>query len=88
MARSIYRNIDQSKHLADTLQNLSTGLARRRGLPLIIAIGLTLLSLLVHVIAAFFPTSVLLALLSALLLHAAILTGLIGVLFAEAVGRG
>ena len=88
MFNNLYRQIDQSKRLADILQNLSSGLAQRRGLPLIVAISLVILSLVVHLILAFDPSSVILSIVAFVLLHLAILVGLIGVLFAEPVGRG
>ena len=88
MFRNTYKQIDQSKRLAAALKNVSSGLAQRRGLPLIVAIGLTILSLGVHLLMAFVPDSALLSVLASVLLHSAILIGLIGVLFAEPVGRG
>jgi uncharacterized membrane protein len=88
MFRNLYKQIDHSKWLADALQNLSSGLAQRRGLPLLIAIGLAILSLIVHLVLAFVPNSVILSILAFVLLHAAILVGLIGVLLSEPVGRG
>ena len=88
MFRNMYKQIDQSKPLAAALKNVSSGLAQRRGLPLIVAIGLTVLSLVAHILLAFVPDSVVLSVLASVLLHAAILIGLIGVLLAEPVGRG
>ena len=88
MFRNLYKQIDQSTRLADALKNLSSGLAQRRGLPLIVAIGLTILSLITHILLAFSPDSVVLSILASVSLHAAILIALIGVLLAEPVGRG
>jgi hypothetical protein len=88
MFRNLYAKIDRSPRLANYLQAMSGGLSRRRGLPILIAIGLTVLSLLVHLILAFAPSSAFLAVVAFVLLHAAILVGLIGVLLAEPVGRG
>ncbi|MHB8629617.1 MAG: hypothetical protein ACYDBJ_24435 [Aggregatilineales bacterium] len=88
MFRNLYAKIDRSPRLANYLQALSGGLSRRRGLPILIAIGLTVLSLLAHLILAFVPSSAFLAVVAFVLLHTAILVGLIGVLLAEPVGRG
>lgn len=88
MFRNLYTKIDRSPRLATYLQSLSGNLSQRRGLPILIAIGLTVLSLLVHLIAALVPGSAFLAVMAFILLHAAILVGLVGVLLAEPVGRG
>ncbi len=88
MFRNLYTKIDRSPRLANYLQALSGNLSRRRGLPILIAIGLTVLSLLVHLLAALVPTSTFLAVVAFILLHAAILVGLVGMLLAEPVGRG
>jgi len=88
MIRNLYTKIDRSPRLATFLQRLSSNLSTQRGLPTLIAIGLTVLSLLVHLILALVPSSTFLTVVAFVLLHAAILVGLFGVLLAEPVGRG
>lgn len=88
MLRDLYTKIDRSPRLSTFLQRLSSNLSRQRGVPTLIAIGLTVLSLLVHLILAFVPDSAFLAVVAFVLLHAAILVGLFGMLLAEPVGRG
>ena len=88
MWRNMYRQIDRSPRFGAWLQQLSNNLARRRGLPIMIAIALVFLSLIVHLIADVTPASPFIHILADLLLHIGILTGLIGILLSEAVGRG
>ncbi len=86
--RSLYNRLDQSPGLAAFIKSLSAGLARRRGLPILTAIGLTVLSLVVHILLALIPSSVLLSVFAFGLLHVAIIAGFVGVLLAEPIGRG
>jgi len=88
MFRTLIDRIDHSPRLAAYLKNVSSGLSTQRGLPTLIAIGLVALSLLVHIVLAFTPTNALVAIIAYVLLHAAILIGLLGVLLAEPIGRG
>ena len=78
---------DRSPAIRGMLKWLSTSLATKRGLPLIGAIALTVVSLIVHIIAAL-GNNVFLSICGFTLLHIAILIGFIGVLFAEPLGRG
>lgn len=86
--RSLYNRLDQSPGLAGFIKRLSASMARRRGLPILAAIGLTVLSLIVHIVLAFLPGNVLLSLCAFVLLHIAIIVGLAGVVLAEPLGRG
>ncbi len=83
----MFRGIDRSARLTGLVKRLSTGLSRRRGLPLLVAVGLTILSLIVHLFLAFAYTPALAAC-AYTLLHLAILAGFIGVLLIEPLGRG
>lgn len=82
------KRFDQSPVISERLQNLSTGLSRRRGLPLMVGIGLVVLSLFVHILLALIPGSVLLSVLAFLILHIAILVGFISIAIMEPIGRG
>ncbi len=88
MFRTLYDRIDHSPRLAGYLKNVSSGLSHQRGLPTLIAIGLALLSLIVHLVLDFATAAVFMNILGDVLLHAAILIGLLGVLLAEPIGRG
>ena len=85
---SIGERIDRSTRLSDLIKRLSTGLSRRRGLPLMVAVGLAVLSLILHIMAALIPNSPILALSATVVLHIAIITGFVGILFAEPLGKG
>lgn len=88
MWRNLYRQIDRSPRLSVWLQEVSNNLSRRRGLPTLVAIGLVIVSLILHLIIDFVPASPFIRLLADLFLHIGILVGLLGVLLAEPLGRG
>jgi hypothetical protein len=69
------------------IKGLSTWLAAQRGLPVIAALVMTLLSLIIHVVWVL-TGSVIVGLCGFGLLHLAIMIGFIGVLLAEPLGRG
>ena len=79
--------LDRSSTIRGMLKWLSTSLASKRGLPVIAAIAITVVSLVVHIIAAV-DNSVVMSICGFTLLHLAILIGFIGVLMAEPLGRG
>jgi hypothetical protein len=83
------RGIDQSSRLTETIKWLSTALAKRRGLPIMIAVGLLVLSLLLHwVTVIFLPDNRLAMLCTSSVLHIGIITALIGILLLEPLGKG
>lgn len=86
--RRIVRGIDQAKWLRNLLIWFRTHLPARRGLLLLGAIGLTLLSLIVHILYLASALNPWLGLCGFLVLHVALLLGFLGVLIAEALGRG
>ena len=85
--KSIYTSVDESPRLSRWIQWLSDNLAAQRGLPVMIAIGFTLLSLIVHIIWLA-SGNVWIGVIGFILLHVAILIGFLGVLLAEPLGRG
>lgn len=81
------RQLDRSERVKSLIKWLSTSLASRRGLPVLGAIFLTVISLIVHLIAAI-SGSTLIAICGFSLLHIAVFAGLLGTLLAEPLGRG
>lgn len=81
------RQLDRSERLSRLIKGLSTWLAAQRGLPVIAALVMTLLSLVIHVVWVL-TGSVIVGLCGFGLLHLAIMIGFIGVLLAEPLGRG
>ncbi len=79
--------LDRSARLSALIQRLSHTLAAQRGLPIVIAIGLTLLSLIVH-IAWIATNNAVIGIIGCVILHIAILVGFFGVLLVEPLGRG
>ncbi|MCC7450412.1 MAG: hypothetical protein IT324_23535 [Anaerolineae bacterium] len=84
--RSLYRSLDQSPRLKELLKWLSLWLAAKRGLPVMAAIGLTVISLIVNILWVV-SGNALVGLCGFAFLHLAILMGLVGVLFADPLGR-
>ena len=83
----MFDRLDRSPQLSRLITWLSKTLSARRGLPVIVAIGMTLVSLVVHILWIV-TGSALVGLCGFGLLHLAILIGFIGVLMAEPLGRG
>ncbi len=79
--------LDRSARLSAFIKWISHTLAAQRGLPIVIAIGLTLLSLIVHIVYAVTGNEVI-GVIGFLILHIAILIGFFGVLLVEPLGRG
>jgi hypothetical protein len=84
----VFRQIDRSAWLTDLIKRLSTGLSRRRGLPLIVAIVVIILSLILHLLALAFPGSGLMLACAFTVLHVGLLIGFIGIVLMEPLGRG
>lgn len=84
----MFKGIDNSPQVAVFIKNLSAWLSKRRGLPLLVGIVLTVVSLILHLIAALVPTSGVLLFCANTVLHIAILFGFIGILLWEPLGRG
>lgn len=80
-------NLDKSEAVSRAIRWLSTTLSARRGLPMIAAIGLTIFSLLVHIVFAL-TGNALIGICGFGLLHIAIIVGFVGALLAEPLGRG
>jgi hypothetical protein len=85
--KQVYNFFDRSLRIKNLIKWLSTSLASRRGLPVLSAIVLTVISLIVHIIAVISGNQIV-SLCGFSLLHIAILIGFLGVLLAEPLGRG
>jgi hypothetical protein len=85
--RQVYNFFDRSLAIKNLIKWLSTSLASKRGLPVLGAIVLTVVSLIVHLIAAV-SGNLIVGICGFSLLHIAILIGFLGVLLAEPLGRG
>ena len=79
--------LDRSARLSALIQRLSHTLASQRGLPIVVALGLTLLSLLVHILWIA-TNNAAVGIIGFVILHVAILIGFFGVLLVEPLGRG
>ncbi|MFW5708648.1 MAG: hypothetical protein ACOCX5_00365 [Chloroflexota bacterium] len=80
------RLIDESRFLSRLLQSVSNGLARRRGLPMVIGTLLVIVSIFVQSIDVFAENNVL-ELLGVLTLNGGVLIALIGLLLATPLGK-
>ncbi len=79
--------LDRSPRIKSLIKWLSSSLAAQRGLPVMGALFLTVVSLIVHLVWVA-TGSVLVGVCGFLALHIAILVGFLGVLLAEPLGRG
>lgn len=79
--------LNSSRTLGRLISFFSGALARNRGVPILAGVVLVVISLVVHVLAAI-TDDVGWRIIAFLVLHAAIFTGLLGVLLAEPLGRG
>jgi hypothetical protein len=82
----MFKAFDRSPFIARLLQNVSGGLARQRGLPVVIGVVLIAISFLIHLID-FAVDAPVLGLLWTLTHHIGLLTALIGILLIEPIGR-
>ncbi len=81
------RALDRSARLSALIKWLSHGLAAKRGLPVVTAIALTVISLIVHIVWVQTGNAVV-GIIGFVILHLAILIGFLGVLLSEPLGRG
>lgn len=79
--------LNRSRRLGRLITGLSVRLADYRGVPILLGVILTVISLIIHLVAAVTNISVI-ALLGTIVLHLAIFSGLIGILLAEPLGKG
>ncbi|KXK22531.1 MAG: hypothetical protein UZ15_CFX003000992 [Chloroflexi bacterium OLB15] len=82
----MFKRIDQSSRFGRMLESLSSGLAKRRGLPIIIGIGLVIVAFIAQILNLLAPSSFW-EWLWAISLHVGLITALIGIVVAEPLGR-
>ena len=85
--RWLFNWLDRLPQIKALIKWLSATLAAQRGLPLIVAIVFTVISLILHLIAAASGNE-LVMICGETILHIALLIGFIGVLLAAPLGRG
>ena len=83
---NIFKSVDRSPRLAKFIANLSSLMARQRGLPVVIGIALIILSLVVQLLNVVVHSPILQAI-GIIAEHVGILAGLIGLLLAEPLGK-
>ncbi len=81
----MFRWIDRSSVLARLLENLSSSLAKRRGLPIVLGVLLIIISFIVQLLNLVAPSGAL-DLIWTITLHTGLLFALIGVLLVEPLG--
>lgn len=80
------RRIDKSRRLSRLLDNVSTGFARQRGLPIVIGIALVIVAFVLQALNVFVESN-LIELLAVILQNGGILTALIAMALTVPVGK-
>lgn len=82
----MFKRINESEALAKFIANLSEFMSKRRGLPVVIGIGIVIVSFVLQIFDVY-SDSQLLELISVVTLNVGILTALIGLLLSEPLGK-
>lgn len=82
----MFKRIDESGWLANRIASLSEFMAKRRGLPVVIGIGLIIISFILQLVDVY-ATSQALHLVGVITLNLGILISLIGLLLADPLGK-
>jgi hypothetical protein len=82
----MFKRVDQSPRIARLLENLSAGLAKRRGLPIVIGIGLIILAFIAALFNLIAPAPFWQCV-WVFALHIGLIAALIGVVMSEPLGR-
>lgn len=82
----MFKRLDQSSAVAKIIASVSEFMAKRRGLPVVIGIVIVALSFVIQLIDAFAPSRFL-NVLGVVMQNLGILTALVGLLLAEALGK-
>jgi hypothetical protein len=82
----MFKRVDESNWLANRIASLSEFMAKRRGLPVVIGIGLVIISFALQLVDVYVDSQ-LLHLIGVITLNVGILTALIGLLLAEPLGK-
>ena len=81
----MFKRLDQSPGLARLIEALGNFLTRQRGLPVVIGIVLVVISFVVQVLNVFVG-SIVLEFIGVVVIHLGIISALVGLLLAEALG--
>jgi hypothetical protein len=82
----MFKRIDRSPRLAKLIEYISTFMAKRRGLPVVVGVVLVIVSLVIQVVNIYVQSQFL-ALVGVITQHVGILAALIGLLLAEPLGK-
>lgn len=82
----MFKSFDRSARFAKFLENLSSTLARQRGLPVVIGVGLIIISFIVHLMT-FVSDAPLLDFVWTVTHHLGLIIALIGILLVEPLGQ-
>jgi len=82
----MFKSVDRNERLLRVVKWLSTSLAKHRGLPVVVGIGLVIAAFIVQAINVY-SDSQFLELLGVILQNVGVLTALIGLLLAEPLGK-
>ncbi len=82
----MFKRIDESNWLANRIASLSEFMAKRRGLPVVVGIGLIIISFVLQLIDVYASSQVL-HLIGVITLNLGILIALIGLLLADPLGK-
>ncbi len=82
----MFKRIDRSPGLAKIIVTLSEFMAKRRGLPVVVGIGIVIISFIIQIVDVYVDSQ-LLSLVGVITLYLGILTALIGLLLAEPLGK-
>ncbi|MBZ0282763.1 MAG: hypothetical protein K8L97_18625 [Anaerolineae bacterium] len=82
----MFKRINESEALAKFIANLSEFMSKRRGLPVVIGIGIVIISFVIQIMDVY-SDSQLLQLIGVVSLNIGILTALIGLLLSDPLGK-
>lgn len=82
----MFKRIDESTFLSRLIENISSILAKQRGLPIVIGIGFIIVAFVVQIIEVYTPSQPL-EVVGIIFHHMGVLTALIGLLLAEPLGK-
>lgn len=85
--KRLRNRVDRSENISRLITTFSHGLASRRGLPVLLAIILTVIALVINLVWVISENK-LLGICGLSILHIAVFIGFLGVLLAEPLGRG
>lgn len=82
----MFKRLDNSPAIARFFERFTTTIARQKGLPVVLGVGLVIISLLLQSLNVYIESKPL-ELIGIIVQHAGIIVGLLGLLLADALGR-